>query len=388
MGKWQIKLPRGVRLYHNQRGTPPNMARYQFNFSVNKNRVFHTIVCKYSEVDTEFSKWKQRTRASLKGETDYGWLSLFESFRKYLHEYACTERTKKEFRAETSFFEKRLTVFFEDMDLNKFGQDHVKRYLKWRSGQPGRKHEDHLSASTLNKDINILGAFFRWCMEELDSHRLPIYRGANPCHKLRVNENNIREIQLTENQTLEIIEKSVAHGSDFHTAILLALTCGLRKKEVLGISWNNVFLHETDPNQRRIFIPAHLSKGKKETRKGRSVPIMDVLHQHLMSLPDHDGRVVKISESTLKRHYYALRKELPWIKDLTHGTLTFHDLRHAYAQLLLKAGVSLEDIKSFLGHKSVIITEKFYAQSGGYNGVQKVNKAYNVVNFNRLKNVP
>lgn len=52
----------------------------------------------------------------------------------------------------------------------------------------------------------------------------------------------------------------------------------------------------------------------------------------------------------------------------------FYDLRHVYGQMLKDLGVPLSDIQAQLGHSTIILTEKYYANFKSKNIKQSVNK--------------
>lgn len=56
-----------------------------------------------------------------------------------------------------------------------------------------------------------------------------------------------------------------------------------------------------------------------------------------------------------------------------------HDLRHVYAQSLRVMGIVLQDIAAYIGHSSVSVTEKFYAQAGGKNAKEKVERLADII---------
>jgi integrase len=52
-----------------------------------------------------------------------------------------------------------------------------------------------------------------------------------------------------------------------------------------------------------------------------------------------------------------------------------------YAQSLRDAGINLGDIQAYMGHSSVELTVRRYAQRGGVEGKGKVNKLADVYNI-------
>jgi integrase len=57
----------------------------------------------------------------------------------------------------------------------------------------------------------------------------------------------------------------------------------------------------------------------------------------------------------LVRKYFVKACKIGGITDIT-----FHDLRHSFAQRLLTKGVPIYKVSKILGHSSVVVTEKHY----------------------------
>jgi len=167
-----------------------------------------------------------------------------------------------------------------------------------------------------------------------------------------------------------LLEKAYNRSDWLYTAVLLSLFAGLRRKEILMLKWRDI-----DFKQSLINLTASSTKNGK----ARAIPIPDLLEIHLKGLKRigeyvlHDGS----GNVRINRFWYnweVLRKSLPF-STLPNGlTLTFHDLRHVYAQSLRDAGINLGDIQAYLGHSSVELTVKRYDQRGGLNGKNKVNQ--------------
>ncbi len=330
----------------------PNLVRYAFDAYVGGKGVRKTVLCRKSAVDVVFAQWIN----SLHATAAFVPVSLFETFERYLEEHSRVHKSSRQYKAEQSFYRNRFTKFFCDTaDLGDIRRKVIEDYLTWRYQESGKAP----SRSTINKEINIMSSFFSWCI------RHELYRKGNPCQGVRLREDNDRHIQLTPGQILEIVEKAKDHGN-LHTAVMLALFAGLRKNEVSKLRWEDV-----DLGTRRLNLRSETTK----TKRFRAIPIPDILYDHLVSLPMEIGEpVVGLGYDGIRYNFCRLRETLSFKNTLPVKQLTFHDLRHCYAQVLRDAGVPLGDIQAFLGHSSVVVTEKRYAQAGGYAGLEKVNR--------------
>lgn len=153
-------------------------------------------------------------------------------------------------------------------------------------------------------------------------------------------------------------------------AVLFAAGSGLRIGEVAGLTVDRVnFLRKTVKVDRQLITPQHGPPRfgpPKTTSSNRIVPVADVvietLSAHLAEFPAVDGFVFSTSQGLPWRrmsfadHVRSARRRagLPeWV--------TFHDLRHHYASVLIAAGCSIKAVQSALGHKNASETLDTYS---------------------------
>jgi integrase len=161
---------------------------------------------------------------------------------------------------------------------------------------------------------------------------------------------------------------------------VLALHCGLREGELLGLKWDDVDLSGTTAalQVRRTLSETRTGHKfeKPKNGKGRSVrcsqKATEALRSHrarqngerlrVGSLWQDNGLVFPTTTGTtmsgtnlLGRHFKPLlkRAELP--------TIRLHDLRHTCATILLMAGKHPKYVQELLGHASINITLDTYS---------------------------
>jgi integrase len=180
-------------------------------------------------------------------------------------------------------------------------------------------------------------------------------------------------------------------GDPLHAPVLLAATTGMRRGEVLGLRWRDtdldagrVAVRQTlaavrdvdadpgDPGRRLLLF------GEPKTAKGRrTVPLpaqtVAALRAHrktqaadrLKVGPDYrdqdlvfaepDGSPVHPDKFRKRFETRIGRSGLPPIR--------FHDLRHSYATLALRAGVHPKVVSEILGHANIGITLDIYSHA-------------------------
>ena len=171
---------------------------------------------------------------------------------------------------------------------------------------------------------------------------------------------------------------SAARGERLYPLYLLAITTGMRRGELLGLTWSSL-----DLASHRLFVRAslvtinyelHLSTPK--TRRSRRAIELDsttirTLNEHRLVQEEERGAVgtlygdrdlvfARLNGDFLHPHSVSQgfgrllqRHRLPAIR--------FHDLRHTSATLALAAGVHPKVVSERLGHSSVTITLDTYS---------------------------
>jgi integrase len=185
---------------------------------------------------------------------------------------------------------------------------------------------------------------------------------------------------LSPEQARKLIATAHETGDRFEALYVLALHCGLREGELLGLKWDDVDLSGTTAalQVRRTLSETRTGHKfeKPKNGKGRSVrcsqKATEAVRSHrarqngerlrVGSLWQDNGLVFPTTTGTtmsgtnlLGRHFKPLlkRAELP--------TIRLHDLRHTCATILLMAGKHPKYVQELLGHASINITLDTYS---------------------------
>lgn len=165
----------------------------------------------------------------------------------------------------------------------------------------------------------------------------------------------------------------------FYALYILALTTGLRRGELLGIKWRDVGLERATLRVQRsldyLYGPPTENAPKRESSK-RSVKLMpeavaaleehrvSQLHQRLRAGPrwQENGYVFPSSRGTPMSGDNLLKRNLrPLLEKAGLPPLTFHELRHTFATLMLSRGEHMKVVQSILGHASIVQTMDTYS---------------------------
>ncbi|HEV7736473.1 MAG TPA: site-specific integrase [Chlamydiales bacterium] len=137
-----------------------------------------------------------------------------------------------------------------------------------------------------------------------------------------------------------------------HSIVVLALSTGMRRGEILGLCWKDV-----DFDKKLIIL--------QQTKNGsmRYVPMVGLAFQVLKAIFENET-VVDLSYQVfpslnLDRH---LDVRTAWTFSLKRAGITgftFHSLRHSCASFLTMSGASQRDIAEILGHKDLRMTHRY-----------------------------
>ena len=203
--------------------------------------------------------------------------------------------------------------------------------------------ERGLSPSTVIRHRATLSKFFRWVRAYGLSPHNPVEGSWTPPNRSK------RKTALTPhqvNETLLRVSESPLEGV-YH----LAFFAGLRREEISRARWEDV-----DFESRTLFV-----RGTKTESSEATLPLHRRLFEYLRG---HPGRkqTGPIIANRSGGHYRP--DSLQRLKSRHPSALPcFHQARHTLATVLRQEGVSLDDVKELLRHRSVSTTERFYAWS-------------------------
>jgi integrase len=174
-------------------------------------------------------------------------------------------------------------------------------------------------------------------------------------------------------------------GHFLEVFMLIALTTGMRKGEILGLQWKDVdFRHrqirvEKSRGERKILnsdqsISVSNELGPTKTKSStRVLPLTSRLREHLLALREireakgipagpEDYLVLGAKGEPISPSYMS-KLVTKHLKANNIRRIRIHDTRHTVAVLALEEGVPLEEVSQGLGHSGVEITKRIYAPS-------------------------
>jgi integrase len=195
--------------------------------------------------------------------------------------------------------------------------------------------ERPLTAAAVNRPLALLRHLLRLAHEEWELlQAVPRVRlEKEPQGRLR---------WLTEEEITRLLNACAkSKNKELRAAVIVALNTGLRRGELLGLTWERV-------DMSRGVIRLELTKSGRR----REVPLNEDSDRALMGLgPKADGRVF---QTRYIQTAYNNAVDAAKLDDVT-----FHTLRHTFASWAVMRGVTLKELQELLGHASLAMTMRY-----------------------------
>src|SRR5262245_39071439 len=201
-------------------------------------------------------------------------------------------------------------------------------------------------ASTVRRYLAVLSHAFTVAVQEWE------WVPENPFLKVsKPKEPRGRVRFLSEDERQRLLDScQVSRNSSLYTIVVLALSTGARRGELLSLHWSDVDLKR-----------GMLTFRKTKNGETRAVPLtgyaLEVLAHHTkIRRPD---TTLVFPERTGTRPM-SIREA--WKFAIQRAGITnfrFHDLRHSAASYLAMGGASLTEIAEVLGHKTLQMTKRY-----------------------------
>jgi integrase len=171
---------------------------------------------------------------------------------------------------------------------------------------------------------------------------------------------------------------AAAHEDRFEALYVLAIHCGLREGELLGLKWDDVDLETGMLRVRRtlsetrtgyIFEPPKNGKGRSiKLTQAASEALRSHLERQLEEIDSSgddyqdQGLIFPSRKGTpMNARNLTARSFKPLLKRAGLPDIRLHDLRHTCATLMLCEGVHIKLVQELLGHATISITLDTYS---------------------------
>ncbi len=224
------------------------------------------------------------------------------------------------------------------------------------------------TGADVNRTVAALSSIMTFAVKDLG------WIERNPCERVTKQKEAGGRIRFLSKTELPALLKAVRASThpDLLPAVLLALTTGARKGEILGLRWSQI-------DFKRRAITLHHGETKNDT--GRALP----LSGEVVNLLKARNKIRKIDDDRVfppATDCKELELREPWKAALVNAGIDvrqatrsgrapksaparltsdfrWHDLRHTAASYLTMNGVSAIEIARILGHKTLSMTLRY-----------------------------
>lgn len=348
----------------------------KFRFRVAKNGIIYTQLYitnkKITEKDIKEKKWpkdvidahKDFEVSITRNEIGKKENMLFNT----LAQLVLDEHVRPNLRANTeclylNAYNTHILEYFGGIALNKIDSIDIQKFINNKSKT--------LNASTVRQIYSILSSTFNKAIDWK-------YIKENPCKNItlpKIENKNYAELLSAEeiSKLMEAIEKE---PEMYKVIFSIALFCGLRQGEILGLTIADIdlennyinvnkqyvsyyksgkFYHEidktkTDNSIRKVYMPAAVNKVLEQFIDNKKVLDINPDKQYLFINP----KTKKIYD-----HNAIYRRFKKMAKAIELNNITFHDLRHLQATMMINSGVNIVIVAKRLGDTIETVSDTY-----------------------------
>lgn len=257
-----------------------------------------------------------------------------------------------------------------------------------------------LSYKTVKNTRGVLSSAYEYAIENSYIKDNPVLKSRMPsfAHSIK---SDVPEYSAEQVRKLLLFAKE--NDSHIYIFLLLALYTGLRKGELLALTWDDVDydkkllrVNKSRTGSRKA-ITTQITTPKTES-SNRKIPLNDIVLEALKAEKKrqeeysailgngYDKSSSFIIRTVLGKPYVNLSAINRVVNRLTEKAglphCTIHGFRHSVASILDDNGVPIQDISVLLGHESVQTTERIYINRRKTAKAETIETLDNAINLN------
>ena len=201
------------------------------------------------------------------------------------------------------------------------------------------------SDATVNRYLAALSVVLATCVKSWE------WLEVSPMRRVEKRKEPRGRVRYLSEDERERLLSACKDNPDLYAAVVLALTTGARRMEIMGLSWAQVDL------SRRVILLEDTKNGER-----RPLPIvgpaLDILRER--------AKVRRLDTDLLFPGRIHPKQPLdlrtPWetaLKKAGVENFHWHDLRHTTASYLAMNGAGLQEIAAVLGHKTLAMVKRY-----------------------------
>jgi len=201
------------------------------------------------------------------------------------------------------------------------------------------------AGATVNRYLTALSSAFGIAVREWE------WLESNPMLKVsKMKVARARARYLSDNERVRLLKEcEEAQNPYLYPVVLIAISTGARKMEILSLKWGDV-----DLQNGRVIL--------EETKNGerRSISLVkDVLEVIKILYSNRESDIWIFPSKDKTKSFDITRSWRKVLKNAQIENFRFHDLRHTSASYLAMNGASMGEIADILGHKTLQMVKRY-----------------------------
>ncbi|WP_319526163.1 tyrosine-type recombinase/integrase [uncultured Desulfosarcina sp.] len=265
----------------------------------------------------------------------------FKEFsRQWFETYVKSNNKASEIRCKEMTLRVHLIPFFGKTRIDKISNFQIEKY------KASKIKTKKLSNKSINNQLTILAKCLRTAEEWLDLNKIPTIK------KLKVPPQKYDFLTIEESNLLLNFSKGV-----WYDLFLLALKTGLRKGELLALTWEDINWKNAQITVRQSIHRNIITSTK--SNKIRHIYMTNDVYNCLYKKRRESGFIFTDENG---KHFsrWRINDTLAQVcKKAGLRRITCHVLRHTFASHLAMAGATVQSIQQLLGHSDIKTTMRY-----------------------------
>ena len=257
------------------------------------------------------------------------------SFGAAVDRYLAAKSRKKSLKADQQHLAAFAGAFGAKTPLVEITAGRISEWKAARLAAPCARTGEPYAAASINRPLAALRHLLKMACEEWE-----VIPSVPRIRMEKEPQGRLRWLELDEERRL-LDACRASRNPQLAGIVTIALESGLRKAELLGLTWDRIDLS-------RGVIRLEVTKSGRR----REVPMRQAVYDVLASLPGpREGRVWRAGKI---RTAFENAVETAGL-----GDFHFHDTRHHFASWFAMRGGSLQALKEILGHQDIKMTLRY-----------------------------
>ncbi|MFW5795188.1 MAG: site-specific integrase [Bacillota bacterium] len=339
--------------------------------SIKRKRISKTFST-YKEAEKwaiikEHESNKEETPFSISHQT------VTEYFDDWMENYVKVQLSPTTYNGYKTIVDRHIKPDLGHIKLNELNSIQIQDY-ELRKLQTGRINgEGGLSPTTVLQHHRVLSKALNSALKKRIIER-------NPCVGVEAPRAiNAEIMSMTKDQVKKFLELAKQKGIWYYTYMYLAVHTGMRRGEMLGLKWRDIYFDAGFIIARRTYgrgidykaefkDSLKTQKSRKITLDKEDLNVLKKLKQHQEQLKGTEDKEYEDNDLLFAREDgkafspdIATSRFKQIAEELGMEEFRLHDLRHTHATLSLEAGIPAKVVAARLGHSNVSTTLDTYS---------------------------